>query len=374
MRLKAMFPAALAVAACLFAAAPMAQARQVTDLAGRVVTVPDHPQRVLLGEGRFVFAMALLDRADPVARVVGWQGELKQQDPYSWQQLVKRFPKAADVPLIGKTSEASVSPEKIVSLKPDVAVFSLSGHGPGRNNPMIASLQEAGIPIVFIDFRQHPVQNTVPSLRILGQALDRQDAAERYIAFYESHMARVRQIVQPVPQAERPRVFVEMLAGVWPACCHSTGNGSFGDLLEAAGGVNVAAPVLPGAIGDVSMEFLLQAQPQVYIATGSRSEPGRAGLLAGPGAAADVSAASLSTLLERDGIRDLDAVKKGRAFGIWHAFYNSPYNVAAVEAMAKWLYPERAAALDPRATLDTLYRDFLDVDGAGTYWTAPAGR
>jgi len=369
-----MFPAALAVAATLFAAAPAAQARQVTDLAGRVVTVPDHPQRVLLGEGRFVFAMALLDRADPVARVVGWQGELKQQDPYSWQQLVKRFPKAADVPLIGKTSEASVSPEKIVSLKPDVAVFSLSGHGPGRNNPMIASLQEAGIPIVFIDFRQHPVQNTVPSLRILGQALDRQDAAERYIAFYESHMARVRQIVQPVPQAERPRVFVEMLAGVWPACCHSTGNGSFGDLLEAAGGVNVAAPVLPGAIGDVSMEFLLQAQPQVYIATGSRSEPGRAGLLAGPGAAADVSAASLSTLLERDGIRDLEAVKKGRAFGIWHAFYNSPYNVAAVEAMAKWLYPERAAALDPRATLDTLYRDFLDVDGAGTYWTAPAGR
>lgn len=373
MGLKFVFRAALAATA-LLCALPGAQARQVTDLAGRVVTVPDHPRRVLLGEGRFVFAMALLDRADPVARVVGWQGELKQQDPYSWQQLIKRFPKASEVPLIGTTSEASVSPEKIVSLKPDVAVFSLSGHGPGRNNPMIASLQEAGIPIVFIDFRQHPVRNTVPSLRILGQALDREDQAERYIAFYESHMAKVRDVVAPVPQAERPRVFVEMLAGVWPACCHTTGNGSFGDLLQAAGGVNVAAPVLPGAIGDVSMEFLLQAQPRVYIATGSRSEPGRPGLLAGPGAAADIAAASLSTLLQRDGIRDLDAVKRGRAFGIWHAFYNSPYNVAAVEAMAKWLYPERAAALDPDATIATLYRDFLDVDGAGTYWTAPAAR
>lgn len=377
MRLKNMFRAALAATALLCAllcALPGAQARQVTDLAGRVVTVPDHPRRVLLGEGRFVFAMALLDRADPVARVVGWQGELKQQDPYSWQQLIKRFPKAAEVPLIGTTSEASVSPEKIVSLKPDVAIFSLSGHGPGRNNPMIASLQQAGIPVVFIDFRQHPVQNTVPSLRILGQALDRPEQAERYIAFYESHLAKVRELVQPVPQAERPRVFVEMLAGVWPACCHTTGNGSFGDLLETAGGVNVAAPVLPGAIGDVSMEFLLKAQPQVYIATGSRSDPGRPGLLAGPGAAADVSAASLSTLLQRDGIRDLDAVKRGRAFGIWHAFYNSPYNVAAIEAMAKWLYPDRAGALDPDATLATLYRDFLDVDGAGTYWTAPAAR
>jgi iron complex transport system substrate-binding protein len=371
MRAIKFFRAAVAATA-LFCALPGAQARQVTDLAGRVVTMPDHPKRVLLGEGRFVFAMALLDRKDPVARVVGWQGELKQQDPYSWTQLVKRYPKAADVPLIGKTSEASVSPEKIVSLQPDVAVFSLSGHGPGRNNPMIAALQAAGIPIVFIDFRQHPVENTVPSMRILGQALDRQAEADAYIAFYEDHLARVRKIVDPVPQAQRPRVFVEMLAGVWPACCHTTGNGSFGDLLETAGGANVAAPVLPGAIGDVSLEFLLDAKPDVYIATGSRSEPGRPGLLVGPGAAAAVSADSLSTLLGRDGIRDLGAVKQHRAYGIWHAFYNSPYNVVAIEAMTKWLYPERAAALDPQASLDALYRQFLDVDNAGTYWTAPA--
>jgi iron complex transport system substrate-binding protein len=362
--------AALAATA-LFCAGPAAQARQLTDLAGRVVTVPDHPQRVLLGEGRFVFAMALLDRQDPVARVVGWQGELKQQDPYSWAQLVKRYPKAADVPLIGKTSEASVSPEKIVSLAPDVAVFSLSGHGPGRNNPMIAALQAAGIPIVFIDFRQHPVQNTVPSMRILGQALDRQAEADAYIAFYEERLARVRKIVQPVPAAQRPRVFVEMLAGVWPACCHTTGNGSFGDLLEAAGGVNVAAPVLPGAIGDVSLEFLLDAKPDVYIATGSRSEPGRPGLLVGPGATARVSADSLAVLLDRDGIRDLDAVKQHRAYGIWHAFYNSPYNVAAIEAMAKWFYPERTSALNPEDTLDTLARQFLNGADVGTYWTVP---
>lgn len=364
--------AALAAAA-LLCALPGVQARQVTDLAGRVVTVPDHPRRVLLGEGRYVFAMALLDRQDPVGRVVGWQGELKQQDPYSWSQLVRRYPKAADVPLIGKASEASVSPEKIVSLQPDVAVFGLGGHGPGRGNPMIPALQEAGIPIVFVDFRQHPVQNTVPSMRILGQALDRQAQAEAYISFYEEHLARVRSIVEPVPQSQRPRVFVEMLAGVWPACCHTTGNGSFGDLLEAAGGVNVAAPVLPGAIGDVSLEFLLDARPDVYIATGSRSEPGRPGLLAGPGAAPQVSADSLSTLLARDGIRDLDAVRRHRAYGIWHAFYNSPYNVAAIEAMAQWFYPERAAELDPQATLDALYRQFLDVDSAGAYWTAPAG-
>ncbi|WP_432240790.1 ABC transporter substrate-binding protein [Herbaspirillum robiniae] len=349
-----------------------AAARQVTDLAGRQVEVPDHPQRVLLGEGRFVFAMALLDRDDPVQRVVGWQGELKAQDPYAWGQLLKRFPQAGKVPLIGKTSEASVSPEKIVSLQPDLAIFGLTGHGPTPTNPMLRALHEAGIPVIFIDFRDKPLLHTVPSMTLLGQALGREKEAQEYIDFYQSHLERVKQIVDPVPPAQRPRVFVEMLAGVWPACCHTTGNGSYGDMVQAAGGVNIVAGLVPGALGDVSMEYLLSHQPDVYVATGSRSEPGRDGLLIGPGAAASQSAASLSVLLARGGIRELQAVKSQRAFGIWHAFYNSPYNVLAIEALAKMFYPQRAAALDPEAAQAELYRRFLKVDGQGTYWTAPA--
>jgi len=64
MRAIKLFRADMAATA-LFCALPGAHARQVTDLAGRVVTVPDHPKRVLLGEGRFVFAMALLTARIP---------------------------------------------------------------------------------------------------------------------------------------------------------------------------------------------------------------------------------------------------------------------------------------------------------------------
>ncbi|ADJ65853.1 iron ABC transporter substrate-binding protein [Herbaspirillum seropedicae] len=365
------FVSGLAIVSALLLCAH-ASARVVTDLAGRQVELPDHPQRVLLGEGRFVFAMALLDRENPIQRIIGWQGELKAQDPYAWGQLLKRFPQAGQVPLIGKSSEASVSPEKIVSLRPDLAIFGLTGHGPTRNTPMLRALHEAGIPVIFIDFRDKPLLHTVPSMKLLGQALGREKEAEQYIEFYQSHLEQVRQIVAPVPQAERPRVFVEMLAGVWPACCHTTGNGSYGDMVQAAGGVNIVAGLVPGALGDVSMEYLLSHQPDIYIATGSRSEPGRDGLLIGPGATAALSASSLSALLARPGIRELEAVKSQRAFGIWHAFYNSPYNVLAVEALAKWFYPQRAAALHPEATQAELYRRFLSVDGQGTYWTAPA--
>lgn len=362
-----------ATAITLLLAAGTVVAKDITDLAGRTVTVPDHPQRVLLGEGRFVFAMALLDRDNPIERIVGWQGELKRQDPFAWEQLTIRYPDAAKVPLIGTTSEASVSPEKIVSLQPDVAIFSVSGHGPGRGNPMIKSLQDAGIPVVFIDFRQKPLENTVASMRILGQVLGREKEAREYTDFYQQHLAAIKTIVRDVPENKKPSVFVEMLAGVWPSCCHTTGEGNFGDMVEFAGGKNIAKQVLPASIGDVSLEFLIKQQPDIYIATGSRSEQGRPGLLAGPGVAPAVSSDSLSVLLQRDGIRSLNAVKEGRTYGIWHAFYDSPYNIIAVEAFAKWFYPKEATHIDPDATLATLYSRFIKLNRNGTYWTATKG-
>lgn len=344
------------------------QARDIVDLSGQHVTVPDHPRRVLLGEGRFVFAMALLDRDNPVERIVGWQGELRAQDPYSWKQLTTRYPQADAIPLIGKHSETSVSPERIVSLQPDLAIFGLSGHGPGPGNPMIAALREAGVPILFIDFRSQPLKNTVPSLRILGQALEREAEAEAYIAFYESRLAAVQAVVAQAEAAgtPRPSVFVELLAGVWPACCHTTGGGGIGDMIQAAGGRNIAAGIVPGAIGDISVETLLTQPPDVYVATGSRSEPGRPGLLVGPGIPPELARNSLERVLARSGIRDLSAVRSGHAHGLWHAFYNSPYNIVAIEALAKWLYPQ--SDLQPDASMRRLYQDFIKLDGQGTYW------
>jgi hypothetical protein len=46
-----------------------ASAVQVTDVLGRTVTVEQTPQRIVLGEGRLFFALALLDRDNPSS---GW--------------------------------------------------------------------------------------------------------------------------------------------------------------------------------------------------------------------------------------------------------------------------------------------------------------
>jgi iron complex transport system substrate-binding protein len=344
----------------------------VTDVAGRKVEIPDKVEHVLLGEGRMLYSVAMLEGAEPFKRIVGWQGELKTVDPQGYAAYQAKFPQIEQLPRIGTTSEASVSPEKVLALHPDIAIFGVAGHGPGVKNEIVEQLHQAGVPVVFIDFRQHPLQNTVPSLRLLGQALHRERQAEDYIDFYQQHLKRVQAVVSQIPQSERPSVFIEMLAGYGKggiACCHTAGNGNMGEFIQAAGGNNIAAPLLPGPIGEINLEKLISADPRFYLLSGTRgSQSTQPGLKAGAGVSAAAARASLQPLIARQGISTLTAVREGRVHGLWHNFYNSPYNILAIEAMAKWFYPERFKDLDPNQTLAELQQRFLPVSIDGAYW------
>lgn len=338
----------------------------VTDMAGRRVTLPDHVDRVLLGEGRLLYAMALLEGKDPLHRIVGWQGDLQALDPQTWATYQKAFPGIDRIPLIGKSSEATVSVEKALSLKPDLAIFSVGGHGPSRHNALVQRFEAAGVPVVFVDFRQSPLKDTLPSIELMGKALQRQ--AQAYIDFYRQHMARVQAAVASVPASEHPRVFVELLAGVWGGCCHTVGKGNLGELVQAAGGVNIAADLLPGVIGDLNLEQVIASAPEVYVATGSRREGDRPALHIGAQTPIEESRRSLDALLTRPGLTAIKAIREGHVHGLWHNYYDSPYNIVAVEAFLSWFYPGRFPDIDPAATQAELYKRFLAVPPGGTYW------
>jgi iron complex transport system substrate-binding protein len=125
----------------------------VTDLAGRTIRIPANPHRILLGESRLLMAVALLEGKQPLARIVGWQGDLPTMDPQTFDAYAEQFPGIRQVPLIGKATEDSISDEKALSLKPDLAIFSLAGHGPSRYNALVKQLEATGTTVVFVDFR-----------------------------------------------------------------------------------------------------------------------------------------------------------------------------------------------------------------------------
>ncbi|MGE0425651.1 MAG: ABC transporter substrate-binding protein [Reyranellaceae bacterium] len=355
-----------------FAAPAMARDRiEIVDLAGRTVRVPAKVERVVLGEGRLVPVLGIFDRDDPVRRVVGMMGEFELLDPAGYAQYLQRFPAIARVPRIGRSSSDSFSVEKAIALQADVAIFGVEGHGPSsRAKELIAQLEAAGTVIVFVDFRQKPLTNTRRSIEILGQVLGRQKEAADFLAFYDSQLAIVTTRLAGV--SRKPSVFLESRVGLNEQCCETMVAGMMGDFVAAAGGANIARGIVPGAHGTVSNEYLLQHQPAVYIGTaiGAASTAGKmpTRIVLGAGVSADVARASLERATKRTGIAELDAVRQGRAFAIWHHFYNTPLHVAAIQAIARWLHPALFADVDPRATLRVLFERHQAVPLDGAYW------
>lgn len=344
-------------------------AATVIDMAGRSVTIPAKVDRILLGEGRLFYAVSLLEGKKPFDRIVGWQGDFRKLDTQTYAIYQARFPQIDNIPLIGNTTADSISPEKVLTLNPDIAIFGLSGHGPGKNSELVNQLEKAGVPVVFVDFRTSPLKNTLPSMRVLGKVLHREQQAENYINFYQDHVRQVTDITNKIPQDKKPSVFIELHAGSSEECCGSAGKGNMGDFIDQAGGNNVAKNLLPGALGTVNLEKVLAANPDIYIASGGKAPDSQApGIVLGAQVTPEQAQTSLQKVLNRKGINTLSAVNDGRSYAIWHNYYNSPYNLLAIQSFAKWFYPEQFVSLDPKRTMDDLYSQFLAVEPSGTYW------
>jgi len=359
------------LAGCLLVALSPARALEIEDIAGNTVTLEKPAERVLLGEGRFFIALSLLHPEDPVARVAGMLNEFQKYDPATYQRYLDVYPGLAEVPRFGATTEASVSLERAIVLKPDAAIFGLSGHGPQETSTvMIDALEAAGIPVIFIDFRDDPLGHTAESMRILGKALGLEETADAFAATYEAEIAKVTGRIAELEGA-RPSVLIEARVGLGDGCCFTIARGMFAGMVEAAGGDNIAAGVLPGVAGTIDLEYVIEKQPEIYIGTaigaleGPMSAPGR--IVLGPGVPEEAARESLEIALDRPGIGTLKAVEDGRAYGIWHHFYNSPMNAYAFQTIAGWLHPELFADLEPEALLEALLADTAPVDLDGTY-------
>lgn len=369
------FVAALLGGVLLIQTGVVQAARTVTDLADRQVSIPESVNRVILGESRYIPALAILDGDATMDRLAGILPDFEQTDPGGYAQYLKRFPALAEVPKVGHASADSFSLESVLAIGADLAIFSLEGHGPGAHNrALIERLERAGVAVVFVDFRQQPLVNTPRSMALLGDVLGREQEAQRFNRFYREELARVSEVVSDIPLDNRPRVFLHSRLGLHDSCCETMVRGMMGRFIDAAGGRNVAADWVPGVSGVMNLEYLLSDPPDRYLATaiGSRkyqvSDADQPYVMLGAGVDGPMARESFRRATDRPGLRALEPIREQRAMAIWHHFYNTPMNVVAVQALARWLHPEALSELDPEQTLETFYREFQPVPLDGRYW------
>lgn len=344
---------------------------RLVDVAGRTVVLEKPAKKIVLGEGRFLSVLGVLGIERPLNYVAGMMNEFKIYDSASYAQYKKVFPNIDKIPVFGHTNEQSVSVEKIILLNPDVAIFGLYGHGPSaKSTHIIDRLSAAGIAVLFIDFRQDPINNTPKSVELVAAAIGQPEKGKAFANFYRAEIARVQQRVENLQPEERPLVLFELRASASQECCLSVAKGLFAAMGEVAGGKSYAQNLLAGPVGNVSREYILSHPFDIYIGTaiGSMSEglPYNY-LLAGPQVEKHHAKEALHFYLQSRGFDKLPAIRGKRAHVLWHHFYNSPLNLYAIQTMATWFHPEKFKDIDPENTLKQLFAGFYPVKLQGSY-------
>jgi len=132
--------------------------------------------------------------------------------------------------------------------------------------------------------------------------------------------------------------------------------------------LSIGADAIPGYEGKLNPEYVLNADPKVYIATGTPKANSETALIVGGGISEDVARASLGKVVSETVRRDLTAVREKRAYGISHQASISALNILIVECFAKWLHPDRFSEINPNQTLAEINQRFLAVPLNGTFW------
>lgn len=373
MRLQAILSAAVtAFSICLPLSALAGETVTITDVTGRQVEVEVPVDAVILGEGRLMYAVAALDTDDPFQRVVGWRDDLLKADPETYAVYREQYPSIDDIPTFGGLKDGTFDIEQAIMLDPDVVIMNLEAKDATEDAGLDDKLSRVGIPLVYVDFREAPIKNTDTSMRIIGKLFGLEDRAEEFIEFRQEQIARVTdRLAEADP--ERPVVFLERAAGFSDECCNSFGNENFGRMVEMAGGINMAADIIPGTFGTVNPEQVVASDPEHVIVTGANWQayaPNGPWVGLGPSADLEKAEEKLAGLMERPAYTGVKAVENGNVHAVWHQFYNSPYQFVVIQQMAKWLHPELFEDLDPAATFRELHERFLSVDYQPGYFVS----
>lgn len=364
---------AAAVSLGLFSGTALAEVVKIKDIAGREVEVNVPVERVILGEGRQIYFTAALDTEKPFGRVVGWRDDFKKADLDGYNAYLEKFPEMDKLPTFGGMKDGTFDIEQAIALKPDVIIMNTEAKSATEESGYIEKLEKVGIPLVYIDFREKPLQNTDASMRIIGKLFGKEARAEEFVAFRAEQIAKVENVLAKAGDYKKPLVFMERAGGYSDDCCMSFGNENFGKMVTMAGGINMAESIIPGTFGTVNPEQIIASNPDQVIVTGSNWElyvPGGNWVGVGPGADKAKAAEKLANLMKRPAFTGVKAVADGNVHAIWHQFYNSPYQFIAVQQIAKWLHPELFADLDVDATFKELHERFLPVEYRPGYFAS----
>lgn len=333
---------------------------KIIDVLGNVIALDALPRRIVLLDATDMMTMAALEE-NSEDKVVGWASA----DRLDLGDKTEYFSKT--IPEVGKLSPNTLSIEAIVALKPDLVVASAYMLPPNGSSAIVKKLLQFSIPVAWTsgyDNALPPEKLLRKSLSFWGAVLGREQRADQLIKLSLSHLKAVKNCIKG---QKKPRVYMEIMTS-FNDCCWAAGNAFWGDLFAVAGGDLIKGS--NGWGGKLSKEGLIDANPEVFIATGSRFAPEMQPEI-GPGFTdLEKTYRGLEKAAQRSALKNTAAVKDKRVHCIWSGLALSPMLTPVLaQCLAKWQHPEACKNIDPTATMAVI-NEFYAKPLDGHLWAS----
>ncbi|MBZ0217475.1 MAG: ABC transporter substrate-binding protein [Fimbriimonadaceae bacterium] len=347
-----------------FSALADTQRTTITDTVGRSVEVPVNAKRVLLGfYFEDFFAIAGPDAYDRVVAIsrAAWHDWRN----FQWQAYTKVAPVIETITDVGAVDAGTFSVEMALAARPDVAIIAQWQYA--ALGDVIAQLEAAGIPVVVVDYNAQTVEKHVASTLLIGTIMGAKDRAQKLA---DEYAAAVKDIQERVAQAggTKRRVYIE-LGNKGPGEYGNTyTDHMWGQMIGIAGGHNIALGQV-GKGAPLSAEYVLATDPEVIFVAGSSWVSNDKAVVMGPGVDPSDTHDRLRPYLDRAGWVNLSAIKSGEVHALYHGGARTLYDYTMLQYIAKMLYPDAFADIDPQANLERFFREYLPIEAKGSYMT-----
>ncbi|MGZ7116137.1 MAG: ABC transporter substrate-binding protein [Methanobacterium sp.] len=298
---------------------------QIKDMIGRNINIPPQINKVYSLSASTTVELFMI----APDKMVGWDAQRAQEENIYMPDKYKNLPVYG-----GGKKDANY--ESIISSNPDIILI---GHG-GTVEDVNELQQKFGkIPAIDVE-GDNNLTSLSPSINFLGKVLGEQENADKLTNYYNKVLKQVNDEVATIPDNEKKKVYYARnpngLTSFAPGDQHT-------NLINICGGKNVVqAPVSKGGMG-VSMELILQWNPDVIITSDSQF---------------------YNSVYSNPQWKTINAVKNKEVYLVPQSPFNwfedppGANTIIGIPWTAKVLYPDKFKNMDLKSLTKEFYSDY----------------
>ncbi|WP_010233653.1 ABC transporter substrate-binding protein [Clostridium arbusti] len=336
-----------------------------TDMLGRKVTLTTNVKKVAILRTMDIYVMSAILGKELDSKLIAVGQSFKQTDIDGYKKYSEVYHNLDKMTNVGSIYDDAISLETMVKLNPDIIIVDKQFYGYSCVNKMI----EVGLPVVFTDDNSDPFYGTGKSMKMLGKMLGKEKHVDEMVDYANKKTDSVLKTVAKLEASnvKKPKLYFEC-GNVSPSeigvTRGDTSNG-WGYIWQKLGADNIG---VGNKNNSMNPEQVLTSNPDLIVIGGANWNPDGNIMRLGFFATQKSASEHLDLYTKRAGWSDLNAIKTGRLSAIHFNITVHPFAFAGIEEMAKILYPDEFANLNPEKDMQEFFKKYMPIKDSGTFW------